>query len=376
MPTFINNLIINNQAGNGGAMHFTTLSHAKIINNTFANNNATNGGALYFSLSSNPDFINNIFWGNNAPFGSQVYIANDNSDPNFYHCIIKDGTLGFVGPGAQGNYHGMFVNNINADPLYSGIGEHPFSLSDNSPAIDAGRPDTTGLNLPLYDFAGNNRIDNNIIDIGAYEYQSIIPVELQTIQATLVGNTITIEWVTITEKNNNGFEIERASPENRDSPFQEWETIGFVKGAGTTTQIQVYSFIDDEYKEPGLYKYRVKQIDFDGSFEYFPVIEIDISSPAEFILHQNYPNPFNPVTKIKFSIPQTANPLPGGARGGLTTLKVYDILGNEVAILLNEPKSPGIYEVDFNASDLSSGIYLYVLKSGYNVLSNKMIILK
>ncbi len=169
-PSFINNLFINNTATNGGAMHFTTLSHAKVINNTFSGNSATNGGALYFSLSSNPDFYNSIFWGNTSPFGSQVYIHNDNSDPNFYHCIMQFGIIGFVGPGAAGNYTGTYVNNIESNPLFDGTGEHPFSLLSNSPAIDAGAPDTTGFNLPIYDLAGNPRISNSIVDIGAYEF--------------------------------------------------------------------------------------------------------------------------------------------------------------------------------------------------------------
>ncbi len=107
-----------------------------------------------------------------------------------------------------------------------------------------------------------------------------------------------------------------------------------------------------------------------------------INTISDFHLYQNYPNPFNPITKIKFSIPQTHNPLLGGTRGRLTTLKVYDILGNEVATLFNEPKEPGIYEVEFsvgssgNASNLSSGVYFYTLRAGEFISSKKMILLK
>jgi hypothetical protein len=96
----------------------------------------------------------------------------------------------------------------------------------------------------------------------------------------------------------------------------------------------------------------------------------------DFYLSQNYPNPFNPVTKIKFSIPPSQNPLPGGARGGLVTLKVYDILANEVAVLVNEQKEPGSYEVEFDAANLSSGIYFYRLKSGSFIETKKMILLR
>ena len=95
-----------------------------------------------------------------------------------------------------------------------------------------------------------------------------------------------------------------------------------------------------------------------------------------FILHQNFPNPFNPTTKIKFTIPQTDSPLQGGARGGLVTLKVYDVLGNEIATLIDEYKPAGIYEVEFNGSEFSSGIYFYQLRAGDFVQSKKMILMK
>lgn len=104
--------------------------------------------------------------------------------------------------------------------------------------------------------------------------------------------------------------------------------------------------------------------------------EIEKINPESFYLEQNYPNPFNPTTKIKFSIPKTDSPLPGGARGGLTTLKVYDILGREITTLVNEAKQPGIYEVEFNAEGLSSGVYYYQLITDGFVETKKMILLR
>jgi hypothetical protein len=98
--------------------------------------------------------------------------------------------------------------------------------------------------------------------------------------------------------------------------------------------------------------------------------------PKEFVLYQNYPNPFNPITKIKFTVPQSDNPLLGGARGGLVTLKVYDILGNEITILVNEEKSPGTYEINFDGTRLPSGMYFYTLTAGSYSESKKMILLK
>ena len=95
--------------------------------------------------------------------------------------------------------------------------------------------------------------------------------------------------------------------------------------------------------------------------------------PNVFQLYQNYPNPFNPSTTIKYSIPSNLN---SSKDGTLVTLKIYDLLGREVELLVNEEKSPGFYEVNFNASNLASGIYLYRIKAENFVVTKKMILLK
>ncbi len=198
-----------------------------------------------------------------------------------------------------------------------------------------------------------------------------VPVELEYFIATVNGNSVTLNWSTVTELNNFGFDIERkqvASPQSSVANV-EWKKIGFTNGSGTTTEKQSY-FFQDNNLQSGRYQYRLKQIDFDGSFEYSSIIEVEISSPEKFSLEQNYPNPFNPSTKIRFSIPNLGSGLT------LTVLKVYDILGHEVATLVNEEKPAGVYEVEFNASQLSSGIYFYKLQAGSFNQSKKMIVLK
>ena len=127
----------------------------------------------------------------------------------------------------------------------------------------------------------------------------------------------------------------------------------------------------------------MKQIDIDGSYSYSNIVEVTCNmQPTTFELYQNYPNPFNPTTTIKYSIPVEGSPLQGGARGGSkVTLKVYDILGNEVATLVNEPKSasggPGIYEVEFNASQLPSGVYFCRLQNGSGInITRKLLLMK
>lgn len=196
-------------------------------------------------------------------------------------------------------------------------------------------------------------------------FNVIIPVELTSFTATVTGNTVTLNWTTATELNNSGFEVQRSDDVGL------WQKIGFVKGHGTTSEEQNYTFKDNSVA-PGQYQYRLKQIDFDGTFEFSEVVEIEVGLPLEFSLEQNYPNPFNPTTTIRFSIPL----LGGDERGGLVTLKVYDVLGNEIATLVNEEKPAGAYEIEFDGTGLPSGIYFYKLKAGNFVETKKMVFLK
>ena len=152
----------------------------------------------------------------------------------------------------------------------------------------------------------------------------------------------------------------------------DWEIIGFVRGNGTTSETHSYSFVDRNISD-GKYSYRLKQIDFDGTFSYSNEVEADLSQPQTFSLEQNYPNPFNPSTTIKYTIPNVAL---SGVEGSRVILKIYDVLGNEIATLVNENKPAGNYEVTFDAKNLSSGIYYCKLQAGSLSQSIKMILLK
>ncbi len=141
--------------------------------------------------------------------------------------------------------------------------------------------------------------------------------------------------------------------------------IGFVKGHGTVTESQDYSFTDQNVSR-GNYSYRLKQLDFDGSFAYSNTAEIDFAGPAEFALRQNYPNPFNPATSISYSIPADGN----------VSLKVYDVTGKEVGTLVNEKQQAGAHTVNFNAVNLATGVYVYRLQANDLVTTKKMLLLK
>ena len=219
---------------------------------------------------------------------------------------------------------------------------------------------------------GDNRLDASGIyaqDINPYGQlgNSIIPVELVSFSANISNNSVNLNWITASELNNSGFDLER-----RNERSEEWVNIGFVNGNGTTSESHSYSFVDNNLLT-GKYSYRLKQIDFDGSFTYSKEIEVDLSLPQTFSLEQNYPNPFNPSTTIKYAIP---NVTVSGAEGSRVILKVFDILGNEVATLVNENKTAGNYEVNFDAKNLSSGTYFYKLQAGSSVETRKMILLR
>jgi hypothetical protein len=186
----------------------------------------------------------------------------------------------------------------------------------------------------------------------------IVPVELASFSAATDKNDVILSWITATETNNRGFEVQRKTT-------GEFESIGFVDGKGTTTEIQNYLFRDKNLLSC-TYSYRLKQMDFDGSFAYSGEVEVEINQPSVFYLGQNYPNPFNPATNIQYSIPNEGN----------VTLKVYDILGKEVATLVNEYKQAGTFDVVFDGSNLASGVYYYQLTSGELNSTKKLMLTK
>ncbi|MGE5845190.1 MAG: T9SS type A sorting domain-containing protein, partial [Ignavibacteria bacterium] len=188
------------------------------------------------------------------------------------------------------------------------------------------------------------------------ENENEIPVELSAFTAAADLNSVELKWETKTETNNRGFEIERYAN-------GKWRMIGFAEGKGTTTGRSKYKFIEKNINGSNI-KYRLKQIDFDGTFRYSKEVEINLISGYQ--LSQNYPNPFNPATTIRYSIPSKS----------FVNLEVYDIIGNKIATLVNEEKAAGKFTVSFDGSNYSSGMYYYRIKAGDFVKVGKMILLK
>jgi hypothetical protein len=196
-----------------------------------------------------------------------------------------------------------------------------------------------------------------------------VPVELTSFAANAVRDEVELNWRTATETNNQGFEIERMTAGGG------FEQVGYVAGFGTTTEPKSYSFVDSKL-EAGNYSYRLKQIDFDGSYEYSNEVNADVEIPLEYSLEQNYPNPFNPSTTIKYSL----------AEDGFVKLAVYNMLGEEVATIVNASQKAGRYEINFsalggsasggNANSLSSGVYVYRIESANYTSSKKLMLMK
>lgn len=192
-----------------------------------------------------------------------------------------------------------------------------------------------------------------------------LPVTLSSFSASVNSNNVSLKWVTSNEINNSGFDVERS-----EGASNQYTKIGFVKGNGTKETSSEYTFTDSKLNS-GKYQYRLKQLDLNGNFEYHNLTQsIEVALPSKIELAQNYPNPFNPSTKIDFTLPSNSK----------VKISIFDMTGKEVAVALNDTRSAGYHTIQFNASNLSSGVYFYKLDISSNEqnisLLKKMVLIK
>ena len=194
----------------------------------------------------------------------------------------------------------------------------------------------------------------------------VVPVELSSFTTkTDINNEVVLDWVTLSETNNYGFYIERSTDNIN------FEEVGFIEGCGNSLNEEMYSFIDTNAKSAATYYYRLKQVDYNGSYEYSDILEIEVSSPKEFKLEQNYPNPFNPETEIRYQLPNPSE----------VSLSIYNLMGQEIKTLINSYHSAGFYSVKWDGTNnqgmkVASGIYIYIMRAGNFVDVKKLIFIQ
>ncbi|MBV6513931.1 MAG: T9SS type A sorting domain-containing protein [Ignavibacteriales bacterium] len=235
----------------------------------------------------------------------------------------------------------------------------PFISSGNGMIQDPVTIDAIVFRAPYP--ANHNDTATIYLDKVSFNATEPLPVELVSFMATSEQNEVWLKWITVSELNNRGFEIERKS-----AAGSSWEKIGFVEGRGTVQGMTGYTFTDRP-SVPGTYHYRLKQVDFSGEFEYSQTAEVLFAGlPSEYSLGQNYPNPFNPGTKISYYLPEK----------GLVNLSVFNMLGQKVVEIMSGLQEAGEHTIDFNADGLNSGVYIYTLQVNGRSFSQKMTLLK
>jgi photosystem II stability/assembly factor-like uncharacterized protein len=258
------------------------------------------------------------------------------------------------------------------------VGVYVKDGTSNWAPFNTGLPNVVVSELEILYTGGTNKLRAGTFGRGLWEtsIDAALPVELTSFSAKVLRNGgIKLDWRTETEVDNYGFEIERSQKSNlpdgkagvKSQTSDEWVMIGFAEGHGNSNSPKDYTYADNN-AQYGKYAYRLKQIDTDGDFEYSKVIEVDAGNiPEGFVLEQNYPNPFNPTTSIKFALAETQQ----------AELKIFDVLGNEIATLFSGLADGGkVYEVEFGAANLSSGIYFYRLETERKVENRKMLLIK
>jgi hypothetical protein len=359
-----------------GSSSSSEIAHNEIYNNSF-------GIALQGAYSNTSYIHSNNIYDNNinsdvmtSGSGINVYgtavitpiITRNKISGNWWGITIQVGIAGQPGPQVNlGNIENSDTTDDGRNIISGNIqGTDVYDLYNNTEETiyaqnnDWEVYDSLSIENHIYHFKDDSTLGLVIF----IPFSSSIPVELTSFTAKYLNDEVVLNWQTATETNNSGFEIER-SQKSKVKNQMDWTQISFVEGRGTTTEITNYIYMD-KITEPGQYTYRLKQIDFDGSSTYSQVVEVNISSPIDFVLYQNYPNPFNPTTTIKFALPVESR----------VKINVFNSLGQLVETIMDNEMESGYHEVNFNASRLASGVYLYQLQAQDYVSVKKMLLIK
>jgi hypothetical protein len=355
-------LLINSTGINGGA--FTVDYQIKGTNLTSANTLASlNADIIYDSTAIR--FIEGTDWHpyimdtNGYATSIQSNAVEDNTNRSVRIVITAPEVNNQSPPtGSPGGY------DLNSQ--YESVVRMNFIILDNTRTISLiVKTITNQIGLFINHSNNPNTFEITSISLSPPEniVDQLLPVLLASFNSSVNGRDVKLAWKTTSENGNNGFDIERYSE-------SKWNKVGFVKGAGNKNTPTDYSYTDAKLNS-GKYKYRLKQIDFNGHYEYFNLqSDVTVGVPVKYDISQNYPNPFNPSTKIDFSIPYQSN----------VSIKLFDVAGREVKTVVNQSMTSGYYTVQMNANDLSSGAYFYRLfaegTEGQYVMTRKMMVVK
>jgi hypothetical protein len=364
-----NNFLMCTGGTTGNLIQIQESDHQNVFYNTLLNTGNNSACISVVATASNVTVQNNLII---QQFGGYTYEVSDNASilaSDYNNFFTTGATLAFW----DGNNYatladlqaasGLDANSVSKSVTFANAASGDLHLTGGSLG------DTDLIATPLAqitdDIDGDGR-DAIFPYMGADEnLQNPLPVELVSFSAEVRENEIVLRWATASETDNYGFEVQRQSAE------LDWNKIGFVAGHGTTTQAQVYQFTDAAV-QPGSYRYRLKQIDTDGSFSFSGELLVELSQPATFALAQNYPNPFNPETFIRYQL----------AESGKVELAIFNVRGERVRTLIHEDKPAGYYLVRWDGKNdagktLSSGTYFYMLNiDGKTLFSKQMLLIK
>lgn len=364
-------------ANRGGVIRsFTAVSSGTIYMSFLMNVNSTTDMDI---STSNGDYLAN--WQSSGNTLKSLILVRQGSNTSKFSIGMRKTTAGSItwySPELDINTTYLivmsytFTSGSDNDPIKFWINP---SLSGSEPSADitiSSGADNTDIGI--IQFRQNAKSGDIYVDgvrVAISWSQAPLPVELTSFTRDIVGKKVKLFWQTATEVNNNGFEVQRLTVSNQllansqELNANGWSKIGFVEGHGNSNSPKNYSFTDEPFggKE---FKYRLKQIDFDGTFEYSDELAAVFEDVTSFALEQNYPNPFNPVTNISYTIPQRSN----------VKLRVYNMLAQLEAELVNESQEAGHYQVIFNGSNLPSGAYFYKLEAGKFVEVRKLLLVK
>lgn len=322
-------------------------------------------GTVHYKQDANKFTVQFTGWHKYSNTGSLTFqiVLYSNGKIMFYYkemnATLNSATVGIENAAGNDGLQVAYNANYVANNLAVKFSAEPDWLSNNinSGTLFNGNSVDVEVTFHAEDYPiGNYAMDlkvasndpvNSVVTVPVTMEIAVIPVELTSFVAKNERNNVTLNWATATEVNNNGFQIERKL-----NGTSEWTKLSFVSGKGTTTERNNYSYVDKSLTV-GKYSYRLKQVDLDGTFEYSPIIEVDVNAPNEFTLYQNYPNPFNPTTTIEFSLPEKAE----------VTISIYTAIGELITTLVNGTVEAGYQKANFDAASFTSGTYIYQIRA-------------